>query len=62
MASSRGKFRSNPFRHGLRRSDELCQAHDLAYDVTVRTAEQTTAESVDEIVSALRRTSPLPSF
>jgi len=62
MASSRGKSRSNPFRHGLCRSDELCQAHDLAYDVTVRTAEQTTAESVDEIVSALRRTGPLPSF
>ena len=62
MASSRGKFRSNPFRHGLSRSDKLYQAHDLAYDVTVRTAEQTTAESVDEILSALRRTGPLFSF
>ena len=62
MASSRGKSRSNPFRHGLRRSDELCQAHNLAYDVTVRTAKQTTTESADEIVSALRRTGPLSLF
>jgi chloramphenicol 3-O phosphotransferase len=38
-----------------RRSDELCHSHDLDYDVTVRTDEQSTAESVEAIVSALRR-------
>ena len=37
-----------------RRSDELCHAHDLAYDVTVRTDEQTTAESVETIIAAMR--------
>ena len=37
-----------------RRSDELCHAHDLAYDVTVRTDEQTTAESVEAIIAAMR--------
>jgi len=56
-----GGFEGRPL--GLaRRSDELCHAHDLDYDVTVRTDEQTTAESVDEIVSALRRTGLLYSF
>ena len=37
-----------------RRSDELCHAHDLAYDVTVRTDDQTTAESVETIIAAMR--------
>jgi chloramphenicol 3-O phosphotransferase len=37
-----------------RRSDELCHAHDLEYDVTVRTDEQSTTESVESIVAALR--------
>ena len=37
-----------------RRSDELCHAHDLAYDVTVRTDEQTTTESVETIIAAMR--------
>lgn len=37
-----------------RRSDELCHAHNLDYNVTVRTDQQTTAESVDAIIFALR--------
>jgi len=36
-----------------RRSSELCHSHGLDYDVTVRTDEQTTEESVDAIVAAL---------
>jgi len=36
-----------------RRSNELCHSHGLDYDVTVRTDEQTTEESVDAIVAAL---------
>lgn len=48
-----GGFEGRPL--GLaRRSDELCHAHDLDYDITVRTDEQTTAESVDQIVAAMR--------
>jgi len=53
--SSRGDggFEGRPL--GLaRRSDELCHAHDLAYDVTVRTDEQSTAESVEAIIAAMR--------
>jgi chloramphenicol 3-O-phosphotransferase len=37
-----------------RRSDEICHSHGLDYDVTVRTDEQSTAESVDTIIAALR--------
>ncbi|MCE9543768.1 MAG: chloramphenicol phosphotransferase CPT family protein [Verrucomicrobia bacterium] len=37
-----------------RRSDELCHSHNLTYDVTVRTDECSTAESVDVIMAALR--------
>ena len=37
-----------------RRSDELCHAHQLDYDVTVRTDQQTTAESIDSILAALQ--------
>ena len=36
-----------------RRSNELCHSHGLNYDVTVRTDQQTTEESVDVIVAAL---------
>ena len=36
-----------------RRSSELCHAHDLDYDVTIRTDKQTTSESVDAILTAL---------
>jgi len=56
-----GAFEGRPL--GLaRRSDELCHAHNLDYDVTVRTNEQTTAESIDEIVRALRRTGLISSL
>ena len=44
-----------------RRSDELCHAHNLPYDVTVRTDQQTTAESIDEIVAALQKSGFVPS-
>ncbi|MFZ4669450.1 MAG: phosphotransferase-like protein [Microthrixaceae bacterium] len=37
-----------------RRSDELCRATTLTYDVTVSTSDQTTDESVDVIIAALR--------
>lgn len=53
--SSRGDggFEGRPL--GLaRRSDELCHAHDLEYDVTVRTDEQSTTESVEAIIAAMR--------
>ena len=36
-----------------RRSNELCHAHGLDYDVRVRTDQRTTAESVDAIIAAL---------
>jgi hypothetical protein len=53
MRRGDGGFEGRPL--GLaRRSDELCHAHDLAYDVTVRTDEQTTAESVEAIIAAMR--------
>ncbi len=37
-----------------RRSNELCHSHGLNYDVTVWTDRQSTAESVDAIIDALR--------
>jgi len=37
-----------------RRSNELCHSHGLNYDVTVWTDQQSTEESVDVIVDALR--------
>jgi len=37
-----------------RRSDELCRSTTLAHDVTVSTREQSTDESVDVIIAALR--------
>ena len=43
-----------------RRSDEICHTHGLQYDVTVRTDQQTTVESVDTIVAALRAADCLP--
>jgi chloramphenicol 3-O phosphotransferase len=43
-----------------RRSDEICHTHGLQYNVTVRTDQQTTAESVDTIVAALRAADCLP--
>lgn len=43
-----------------RRSDELCHAHDLDYDIIVRTDEQTTAESVEAIIAAMRDAGLLP--
>ena len=43
-----------------RRSDELCHFHDLDYDVTVRTDEQSTAESVETIVATMRDAGLLP--
>jgi chloramphenicol 3-O-phosphotransferase len=43
-----------------RRSDELCHSHDLDYDVTVRTDEQSTAESVEAIAATMRDAGLLP--
>jgi chloramphenicol 3-O phosphotransferase len=41
--------------HGLaRRSDELCHAHDVHYDVTVRTDTQSIQEAVEVIITVLR--------
>jgi hypothetical protein len=37
-----------------RRSDELCRATTLTYDVSVSTSDQSTGASVDVIVAALR--------
>ena len=37
-----------------RRSDELCHSHKLDYHVTVTTDRQTTAESVDAVLAALK--------
>jgi hypothetical protein len=53
--SSRGDggFEGRPA--GLaRRSDELCHSHQVEYDVTVTTDRQTTAESIETVVAALR--------
>ena len=50
---SNGTVESRPL--GLaRRSDEICHSHGLKYDIMVRTDQQTTAESVDSIIAALR--------
>ena len=54
--SSRGDggFEGRPA--GLaRRSDELCHSHQLEYEVIVTTDRQTTTESVETVVAALRR-------
>lgn len=49
-----GSFEGRPL--GLaRRSAELCHAHNLDYDLTLRTDEQSTAESVDAIIAALQQ-------
>ena len=48
-----GKLEERPL--GLaRRSDELCHAHPLIYDVTVQSDRESTEGSVDRIVAALR--------
>ena len=48
-----GKFEGRPL--GLaRRSDELCHTHPLVYDVTVQGDEESTEQSVDRIVAALK--------
>jgi len=48
-----GKVEGRPL--GLaRRSDELCHAHPLPYDITVHTDEESTAQSIARIVEALR--------
>jgi len=53
--SSRGDGDVEDRPRGLaRRSDELCHSHQLDYDVTVTTDRQTTAESVESVVTALR--------
>lgn len=43
-----------------RRSDELCHATGLAYDITVNSSEQTTTESVDAILAGLRTAGHIP--
>ena len=59
--SSRGDGRVEGRPLGMaRRSDEVCHSHGLKYDVTVRTDQQTTADSVDSIVAALRAAHCLP--
>jgi chloramphenicol 3-O phosphotransferase len=48
-----GKVEGRPL--GLaRRSDELCHAHPLAYDITVHTDQEPTAQSVESIVTAMQ--------
>jgi chloramphenicol 3-O phosphotransferase len=60
--ASRGDGRVEGRPLGLaRRSDEVCHLHGLEYDVTVRTDQETVAESVDAIVAALRATGCLPA-
>ena len=60
--ASRGDGRVEGRPLGLaRRSDEVCHSHGLEYDVTVRTDQETVAESVDAIVAALRATGCLPA-
>lgn len=52
--SSRGDGRVEGRPLGLaRRSDELCHAHPLVYDLTVQTDEESTEHSVDRIIAAL---------
>ena len=47
-----GKTEGRPL--GLaRRSDELCHAHQLVYDLTVHTDTESTAQSVERIIAAL---------
>lgn len=47
-----GKVEGRPL--GLaRRSDELCHAHPLEYDLTVQTDQETTEQSVARIIAAL---------
>jgi chloramphenicol 3-O-phosphotransferase len=47
-----GKTEGRPL--GLaRRSDELCHAHPLVYDLTVQTDTESTAQSVERIIAAL---------
>jgi chloramphenicol 3-O-phosphotransferase len=47
-----GKTEGRPL--GLaRRSDELCHAHPLVYDLTVHTDTESTAQSVERIIAAL---------
>lgn len=59
--ASRGDGRVEGRPLGLaRRSDEICHAHGLEYDVTVWTDRQTVVESVDSIVTALRTAGCLP--
>jgi chloramphenicol 3-O phosphotransferase len=54
-----GKVEGRPL--GLaRRSDELCHAHALPYDVTVQTDRQTTDESVTAILAALQGAGCMP--
>jgi chloramphenicol 3-O phosphotransferase len=48
-----GKVEGRPL--GLaRRSDELCHAHPLAYDITVHTDEESTDQSIARILEALQ--------
>ena len=48
-----GKIEGRPL--GLaRRSDELCHAHPLRYDLTVQTDEESTSHSVDRIITVLQ--------
>ena len=52
--SSRGDGKAEGRPIGLaRRSDELCHAHPLVYDLTVQTDAESTAQSVDRIIAAL---------
>ncbi len=53
--SGRGDGRLEERPRGLaRRSDELCHAHGLAYDMTVDTSLETTTESVRRILEQLQ--------
>jgi hypothetical protein len=59
--SSRGDGNTEGRPLGLaRRSDEICHSHGLDYDVTVQTDKQSTAESVESIIAALRAAGYLP--
>ena len=52
-----GKVEGRPL--GLaRRSDELCHAHPMVYDVTVQTDVESTDRSVDRIIAALSPVAP----
>lgn len=43
-----------------RRSDELCHDHGMVYDVRVHTDRESTSDSVERIVAAMRQASVLP--